>query len=245
MPRYDNRVRRAERAPYHGDQPQEAGSLDAGDADEQPRQVQPARGRGGGVRARTYRGGGKGGDGRGQVHRGRTKEGYRGNGRSRSNPNLRGQRKDSFRGYKNYQGRDGSYQDGRGNGGNNARSGSWKGPYKNFNYATRNGQGNIPVITTTTTNAADTGNNGWNEWGNSGNHEHWDDAADGYQYNDGYQQDHDDQDQSWGVDQSSHYDPTSRKPYQREMDEGGKRKSQTKATGKDSKKAKVEVESKK
>jgi hypothetical protein len=200
------------------------------------------------VRARPYRGGGRGGDGRGQVHRGRNKEGYRGHGKSRPDQNYRGQRKDSFRGYKNYPdygGRDGSYRGGRGDGGNAVRSGSWKRPYKNFNYVTRNGQGNIPVITTTTTNAADTGNSGWNEWGNSGSHEHWDDAADGYQYDDGYQQDHDDQDQSWDVDQSSHYDPTSRQPYQREMDEGGKRKSQTKAAAKDSKKAKVEVESKK
>ena len=57
-----------------------------------------------------------------------------------------------------------------------------------------------------------------------------------------YQQDHGDQNQSWDVDQSSHYDPTSRQPYQRDMDEGGKRKSQTRAAGKDSKKAKVEVE---
>ena len=104
------------------------------------------------------------------------------------------------------------------------------------------------MITTTTTNAAVTGNSnrGWNAWGNLGNHEHWDDANDGYQYDDGYQQDHgDNQDQSWDVDPNSHYDPTSRQPYQREMDDGGKRKNQAKAAGKDSKKAKVEIESKK
>ena len=248
MPRYVARTRRAERTPYQGDQHQELGPLDTEDAGEH----QQPRGGGGGVRARPYRGGGgsRGGESRGQPYRGKTKEGLRGYGKPRFDQYRGGNRKESYRGNRNYQdyrGQTGSYRGNRGDDRNADRPGSWRGPNKNFHYATQGqGQGNIPVITTTSFKPADAGNNGRNNWGSSGTYEHWDNGDDSYLYDDdGYQQEQGHDNQSWDVDNSSRNDFNSRQPYQREVDEGGKRKSQNKATGKVAKKAKVEAEPKK
>jgi hypothetical protein len=250
MPRYDNGGRRAERLPHQGDHTQDDGSLDAGDGGDHNRQAQaqPVRG---GVKVRPYRGGGRGGDVRGATHGGKNREGFRGQGKTRTDQNYRGPRKGSYNGYKTYPdqgGRDGYYRGGHGDGGRAAvRSGTWRRPSrnsynKNYNYSTQNGKGIIPVITTSSTHAADAGNSnrGWNDWENSNSYEHWDDG-------DGYQQDHDDHSQSWDYASNSntHYDPPTRQTYQRDADDGGKRKNQSKAAGKDSKKAKVEHEPKK
>ena len=75
MPRYDNGGRRAERLPYPGDHAQDDGSQDAEDGGEHNRQAQLVRG---GVKARRYRGGGRGRDGRGPMQGGRYRGGFRG-----------------------------------------------------------------------------------------------------------------------------------------------------------------------
>jgi hypothetical protein len=238
MPRYVTRTRRAERTPYQGDQNQELGPPDTEDADEH----QQPRGGGGGVRARSYRGGGgsRGGESRGQPYRGKTKEGLRGYGKPRFTQYRGGNQKDSYKGNRNYQDYRGQTDSYRGNR-RDDRQGPWKGPNKNFHYATQGqGQGKIPVITSTSFIPADAGN-GRNNWGSSGTYEHWDNGDDNYFYeDDGYQQEQCHDDQSWDVDNSSRNDSYSRQPYQRQVDEGGKRKSQNKATGKVAKKAKVE-----
>ena len=123
------------------------------------------------------------------------------------------------------------------------RPGNWRQPNRNnfnqnnYNYSNN---GTIPVITSSASHTAAAGNSsngGWNDWSNW---EDWDDA------NDGYQQDHGDgQDHSWEYLSNTPYDSSIRVPYQRDVDDGGKRKTLTKLSGKASKKAKVENEPKK
>ena len=248
MARYDNRERQAERLPYQGDQAQDAGPQGDEDGGEHGQQAQLARG---GGKVRQYQGGGRARGGRGPVQGGGYRGGHQGQGKARGDQNYRGPRKDyRNNGYKTYpdqRRRDNAYRGGRGEG-DDVRSGTWRRPNMNnfnrinYNYSTQN-QGNIPVLTSSTSNTAAAGNSshgGWNDWDNWNNYEDCDDG------NDGYQQDHgDNQDQSWNYPPNNHYDPPNRKPYQCDVDDGGKRKNQTKLNGKDSKKAKVENEPKK
>ena len=129
------------------------------------------------------------------------------------------------------------------------RPGTWRRQNRNnfnqnnYNYSNNKNNGNIPVITSSTPHTAAAGNSshgGWNDWNDWNNYEDWDDG------NDGYQQDHGDgQDHSWEYPSNTPYDPPTRMPYERDVDDGGKRKNLTKLNGKASKKAKVEKEPKK
>ena len=235
MPRYVTRTRR----PYQGDQSQELGPQDAEDADDQQ---QPRGGGGGGVRARNYKGGaGSRGTESRQPYRGKTKDGLRGYGKQpRYNNHRGGNQRETYKGNRNYQDNRGQSDSYRGNR-RDDKQGSWRGPNKNFHYATQGqGQGKIPVITSTPLIPADAGN-GRTNWGSSGSYEQWDNGDDNYYYeDDGYQQEQCHDDQSWEVDNNSHNDSYSRQPYNREVDEGGKRKSQNKPPGKVAKKARIE-----
>ena len=235
MPRYVTRTRRSERAPYQGDLSQEPGPEDGDDADDNQR----PRGGGGGVRARSYKGGAgsRGGESR-QPYRGKTREGLRGYGKPRYNQNHGANYREPYKGnrtYQNQRGQNESYHGNRRDG----KSGPWRGPNKNFHYVTQGPEpGKIPVITTTPFTQADAGASR-NNWGGSGSYERWDNDEDNYYgEDDGYQQSHDDQ--YWEAENFSQTDSYSRQPYQREVDEGGKRKSQNKANGKIAKKAKFE-----
>ena len=116
------------------------------------------------------------------------------------------------------------------------RGGTWwkpnREPYQNRGYnddyqrnysSTENG--NIPVITTTPymDDAGDKSYAGWNDWGED---------------NGGYQHGHG-QDQSWNVQDDPPYDSTVRVPYNRESDNGVKRKTQAKINIKPQKRAKI------
>ena len=67
---------------------------------------------------------------------------------------------------------------------------------------------------------------GWNDWGEDNG---------GYQHG---------QDQSWNVQDDPPYDSTVRVPYNREADNGGKRKTQAKINIKPQKRAKVDQDPK-
>ena len=127
------------------------------------------------------------------------------------------------------------------------RGGKWwqpnREPYqkKNYNdeyqhnYSTT-GNGNIPVVTTSpyTADAGNTSYAGWNDWKDWG--------EDNGDYQSGYGNG---QDQSWNVQDDQPYDSTVRVPYQREVDNGGKRKTQAKMnSNKPQKKAKVDKDPK-
>ena len=103
------------------------------------------------------------------------------------------------------------------------------------NYSTT-GNGNIPVVTTSSYTAA-AGNSsyaGWNDW------QDWGDDNGDYQPGYGNGQDH-----SWEAQDDQPYDSTVRVPYQREVDNGGKRKTQAKMnSNKPQKKAKVDKDPK-
>ena len=124
------------------------------------------------------------------------------------------------------------------------RPGNWRQPNKdnyqknNYNYSNTN-NGNIPVVTTSSYKAA-AGNSsygGWNDW------QDWQDwGDDNGEYQHGYG---DGQDLSWEAQNDPPYESSVRVPYQRDVDDGGKRKNLTKLNNKARKKAKVDREPKK
>ena len=122
------------------------------------------------------------------------------------------------------------------------RPGNWSQPNRdnyqknNYNYSSSN-NGNIPVITSSTSYQTAAGNpsyggwndwNDWQDWGDENEHGYWDG-----------------QDLSWEDQNNPPYESSFRVPYQRDVDDGGKRKNLTKLNNKASKKAKVENEPKK
>jgi hypothetical protein len=242
MARYDKGGGYYESLPNQGDHAQDAGSQGAEDGGQH---VQPTRG---GTKVRQQQGG-RGG-GRGARPGGGYRGGVRGQGQAKGDQGYRGARKNNYNnGYRSFpdQGkRDNSFRGGRGDGDRGAmRPGNWRQPNRNnfkqnnYNYSNSN-NGSIPVITSSSSFRADAGNSsygGWNDWNTW---EDWD--VD----NDDYQQGHGDgQELSWEYLSNTPYESSTRVPYQRDVDDGGKRKNLTKLNNKASKKAKVENEPKK